>query len=93
MPKELRITTIITIPDGVFEEAVAIAKAEPFITAFHAALLDVVADDALRHDVELVTPRPRGAKDDAEGPSRGSNRAIAAATEIPGVKSRDTLAA
>ena len=61
MPKELRVTAIITVPDGVFEEAAAIAAAQPAVLAFQAALAEAVGADNVRQDIELVTPRPRGA--------------------------------
>jgi hypothetical protein len=62
MPKELRVTAVITVPDGVFEEAAAIAAAQPDVLEFQSALADAVGADNVRQDIELVTPRPRGAQ-------------------------------
>lgn len=63
MPRELRISAVVTLPDGVFEEARAIVDAKPILdrlnTEFEGAAVSF----------EIVTPKPRGAKGGEEGAS------------------------
>ena len=88
MPKELRITAVIIVPDGIFEEAAAIAATQPVVKAFRDALIAAVGVENVRHDVELVTPRPRGVKDEPIAPVRGAAHAAALVREVPGHKAR-----
>lgn len=59
MPRELRISAVVTLPDGVFEEAEALVNARPMITRLQADYGDNAAIT-----FEIVTPKPRGSKPD-----------------------------
>lgn len=64
MARELRVNMTIPLPDGVFEEADVLAKAKPIVdelTARAGELAGVV-------EFEVVTPKPRGAKEEAPAP-------------------------
>ena len=61
MPKELRISAVIEIPDDIWRQTDALAAVKPAVEAFHAA----VQAAGGRLDAELVTPKPRGDKGDA----------------------------
>lgn len=56
MPRELRISAVITLPDDKWQEAAALVEAKP--------LLDKLRADFPNADVtdEIVTPKPRGTK-------------------------------
>lgn len=56
MPKELRISAIITLPDGVFAEAAALCEAKPILDR----LTTEFEEAAITY--EVVTPKPRGEK-------------------------------
>lgn len=58
MPRELRISAVVTLPDGVFEEAEALVNARPILDR-----MKVEFDDAAI-TFEIVTPKPRGSKPD-----------------------------
>ena len=59
MPQELRISAVVTVPDGVFESARVIFAADHCVKAFQDKLTEAVGADNVRHDVDLVTPRAR----------------------------------
>ncbi len=61
MPRELRISAVVTLPDGVFEEAEALVNARPMITRLQADYGDNAAIT-----FEIVTPKPRGGKADQQ---------------------------
>ena len=58
MPRELRIFAVVTLPDGVFEEAQAIVDAKPIMEAIQREY------EAAQITFEIVTPKPRGGKTD-----------------------------
>lgn len=68
MSKELRVSLVITVPDELFAQAIAVAKVYPLIQAFERSLADVVGEVELSS--ELVTPRPRGKAETEELPVR-----------------------
>ena len=63
MPRELRISAVVTLPDGVFEEARAIVDAKPILEQIQEAFQDAAIT------FEIVTPKPRAPK--AEGDTAG----------------------
>jgi hypothetical protein len=60
MPRELRISAVVTLPDGVFEEARAIVDARPILQQ----ILEAFPDAAITF--EIVTPKPRSAKPEGD---------------------------
>lgn len=60
MPRELRLSVTIPLPDGVFEEADVLAKARPIVIK--------LKDDATMLggtvEFDIVTPKPRASKAD-----------------------------
>lgn len=60
MPRELRISAVVTLPDGLFEEAAAIVDAKPFMEFISEKFPDVAVT------FEIVTPKPRAAKGETE---------------------------
>lgn len=62
MPRELRISAVVTLPDGLFEAAAAIVHAKPFMESIREKFPDVAVT------FEIVTPKPRGSKQDASAP-------------------------
>jgi hypothetical protein len=58
MPRELRIYAVVTLPEGVFEEAQAIVDAKPILEM----ISDKFAGAAITH--EIIMPKPRGGKTD-----------------------------
>lgn len=62
MPKELRISAVVTLPDDIFEEAAALVAAKPMLDK-------LIADfPAARVKHEVVTPKPRaGAGETGDG--------------------------
>lgn len=61
MPKELRISAVIEIPDDIWRQTDALAAVKPAVESFAAA----VQAAGGRVDAELVTPKPRADKGDA----------------------------
>ena len=62
MPRELRISAVVTLPDGLFEEAAAIVDAKPFMDSLNEKFPEVAVT------FEIVTPKPRGSKQDSSAP-------------------------
>ena len=58
MSRELRISAIVTLPDGVFAEAAALCEAKPILDR----LTTEFEDAAVTY--EVITPKPRGSKAD-----------------------------
>lgn len=56
MPRELRISATITLPDDRWEEAAALVEYKPLLDGLKEAFPGSVWED------EIVQPRPRGAK-------------------------------
>ncbi len=66
MPKELRISGRLVLPDALFEQAEIMARVRPALDALRDALAEVHADATV--EASLVTPR--AAADDAPRPRR-----------------------
>ena len=66
MPKELRISGRLALPDALFEQAEVMAAVRPALDALRTALAAVHADATV--EATLVTPR--AATDDAPKPRR-----------------------
>lgn len=60
MPRELRISAVIRLPDDPFDEAEALVRHRPAIDEFKEAI-----GEAGEVEVEIVAPRPRGMKEAA----------------------------
>lgn len=60
MPKELRISAIIEVPDDIWEQADKMAAAKPIVAEFTAAVERLGG----KVEAELVVPRPRTDKGD-----------------------------
>lgn len=60
MPKELRISAIIEVPDDIWGQTDKLAGAKPVVEAFTKAVEELGG----RVDAELVTPKPRGERGD-----------------------------
>ena len=61
MPKELRISAVVEVPDDIFAGADKLASARPFVEAFREAV-EAIGGEV---NVDLVVPRPRADKGDA----------------------------
>ncbi len=57
MPKELRISATVEVPDDIWAQTDKLAAAKPVVEAFTEAVTQLGG----KVDVELVVPRPRGA--------------------------------
>jgi hypothetical protein len=65
MPREFRLNLTVTLPDGDFEEAEALVAIKPTVDAFQETLAKVMPSGvSLTYGV--VTPKPRGAKDEGQ---------------------------
>lgn len=62
MPRELRITAVIALPEDAFDEADMLTKMRPVLETLRASMPD---SGAVTH--EIVTPRPRAEKTASEG--------------------------
>ena len=60
MPKEIRISATVTVPDDIWEQADKIAAMKPAYDAFAAAMSDLGG----QVEYDLVTPKPRVEKGD-----------------------------
>lgn len=60
MPKELRISAVIEVPDDIWEQADKMAAAKPIVAEFTAAVEKMGG----KVEAELVTPKPRADKGD-----------------------------
>lgn len=60
MPRELRIYAVVTLPEGVFEEAQAIVDAKPILETIG----EKFTGAAITH--EIITPKPRNTKGEGE---------------------------
>jgi hypothetical protein len=74
MPRELRISATVSLPEGVFDEAAVLSAAKPVVDGF---------SDEIRKlggvvEIEVVVPKPRGAKDAPVLPLIGDGRSVAA---------------
>lgn len=58
MPRELRISATVEVPDDIWAQTDKLAAAKPVVEAFTESLEKLGG----RVEVELVTPKPRGAK-------------------------------
>lgn len=58
MPRELRISAVITLPDDKWQEAAALVEAKPLLDRLRTDFPNATIED------EIVTPKPRGAKAD-----------------------------
>lgn len=61
MPKELRISATLEVPDDIWGQTDALAAAQPVVVAFTEAIKKLGGSV----DAELVAPRVRGDKGDA----------------------------
>jgi hypothetical protein len=57
MPKELRISAVVEVPDDIWAQTDKLSTAKPVVEAFTEAMTKMGG----KVDVELVAPRPRGA--------------------------------
>lgn len=74
MARELRVSAIIPLPDGVFEEADILAAARPIVSKLEADVATLKG----AVEFEVVTPKPRAAKvDEAVLPLRAAQQAAA----------------
>lgn len=60
MPRELRISATLTLPEGAFEEAETLTLVRPVLTEFETSFARL--GGAVEFDV--VVPKPRAAKDE-----------------------------
>jgi hypothetical protein len=70
MPKELRISATISLPDEVMAQHDVLAEARPLIKAFEVDLRDAVKRQ-VDVEVKIVTSKARGAKAEAEPSKAG----------------------
>lgn len=59
MPRELRISAVIEVPDDIWAQADRLGEAKPVVAAF----TEAVERMGGKVEVELVVPRPRSASD------------------------------
>jgi len=57
MPRELRISAVITLPDDKWQEAAALVEAKPLLDRLRTDFPSAAIED------EIVTPKPRGKSD------------------------------
>lgn len=60
MPKELRISAVVEVPDDIWEQADTRSTAKPIVEQFKASLAAIGG----KVEAELVTPKPRADKGD-----------------------------
>lgn len=68
MPRELRVTATVVLPDGTFEEAAALVALQPIVETFRAGLTALSGGSEEIHvafDMSVV--RPRGDKEPTNG--------------------------
>lgn len=61
MPKELRISAVVEVPDDIWSQADTLSAAKPIVEAF----TEAVGKLGGKVEAELVTPKPRTDKGDA----------------------------
>lgn len=61
MPKELRISAVVEVPDDIWQQADKLSDAKPVVGAFREAIEKMGG----KVDVDLVVPRPRAEKGEA----------------------------
>ena len=61
MPKELRISAVVEVPDDIWQQADKLSDAKPVVGAFREAIEKMGG----KVETELVVPRPRVDKGDA----------------------------
>jgi hypothetical protein len=60
VPKELRISAVVEVPDDIWQQADTLSAAKPVVEAFTEAVQKMGG----RVEAELVTPKPRADKGD-----------------------------
>lgn len=60
MPRELRISAVVTLPDDKWEEAAALVAAKPLLDQLRESFPTAAVED------EIVTPKPRAPKADGD---------------------------
>jgi hypothetical protein len=66
MPRELRVTATVVLPDGTFERAAALVALKPIVETFKAGLTALSSGNEETHVAfEMSVVRPRGEKEPA----------------------------
>lgn len=75
MARELRVSIAVPLPEGIFEEADLVSKTRSVVTVLQEDIANLGVKGAVV-EVDIVTPKPRGAKDETP-PVRGLTAAEA----------------